>query len=196
MQPSSGSLTRIAYRPGEMRREEQDWLSSNYKTWSFQQCFNCSIVVDSMLPSANILLHWDVIFWWILATSSRCLSSFTSSKELSFRSFKMYDVWARINLNSFQKTSRKLLFVEHEKDFITLFSLQFFFQFIKIYCIFNVFSSISEMKVIENYQQTDVEVKSVKRAPSIKKYNLICVLLPRWMAAGCSPRGWNEQKFS
>lgn len=32
-----------------------------------------------------------------------------------------------------------------------------------------------------------MKVKSVKRAASIKKYNLVCVLFPHWMAAGCSP---------
>lgn len=39
----------------------------------------------------------------------------------------------------------------------------------------------------ETYLGTAVEVKSVKSAPRIKKYNLICVLLPHWIAAGCSP---------
>jgi hypothetical protein len=40
----------------------------------------------------------------------------------------------------------------------------------------------------ENYLLVDVKVKSVKRAVSIKKYNRVCVLLPLWMAAGCSPK--------
>lgn len=37
------------------------------------------------------------------------------------------------------------------------------------------------------YLGTAAGVKSVRSAARIKKYNLICVLLPHWMAAGCSP---------
>lgn len=37
------------------------------------------------------------------------------------------------------------------------------------------------------YLGTAAGVESVKSAARIKKYNLICVLLPHWMAAGCSP---------
>lgn len=44
-----------------------------------------------------------------------------------------------------------------------------------------------------NYLLTDVDVKSVKSAVSTKN-NPICVLLPRWIAAGCSP-GRTRQKI-
>lgn len=40
------------------------------------------------------------------------------------------------------------------------------------------------------YLGTAAGVESVKSAARIKKYNLICVLLPHWMAAGCSPIKW------
>lgn len=50
---------------------------------------------------------------------------------------------------------------------------------------------------IKNYLGADVKVKSVKRAASIKKYNLIFVLFAHWMAAGCSPikRKEREEKI-